>query len=304
MKKGFIGIAILITAFLLVGLYFYQNTYQTPVLTKEIVKSYVAQQEKQPDELRPIYTTDTIAYALQDDELHITYDDGDTWIQVPVVLDHLFAGEYNGNKQELIDGGFRLTSDHAIFLTIEGSSLYITYSTDQGATWEETVVTDETSGVRFRKVDFLTDTFGYVVFTHGRVMAEEGTQVFITNNSGAAWEKTADHDVTRMLADGAFIDETTGFLSFGTISPEYPTLYVTNDAGQTWTEAHIDVPEHYAGIFLVAEMPKRMDDELHMLVHQGPNGDYLGGHIKGEFVSTDGGFTWTFLGEVDPDEEA
>lgn len=304
MKKGFVGIAILITVLLLVSLYFYQNTYQTPVLQKEILEDYVAHQEKQPPLLQPIHTTESIAYALQDGELHITYDDGVTWTKVPVVSEQLFAGEYNGNKQELIDGSFRLKSDHAIFLTIEGSSLYMTYSVDQGDTWEEAVVTDETSGVRFRKVDFLTDTFGYVVFTHGRVMAEEGTQVFITNDGGATWEKTADLGVTRMLADGAFIDETTGFLSFGTISPEYPTLYVTDDAGETWTEAHIDVPEHYEDIFLVAEIPERIDGELHMFVHQGPNGDYLGGHIKGEFVSTDGGLTWTFLGEVDPDEEA
>lgn len=81
------------------------------------------------------------------------------------------------------------------------------------------------------------------------------------------------------------------------MNPDKPQLYVTQDSGKTWHEADIQVPEKYKEIFLIAEVPFKEEDHLSLLVNQGPNGDYLGGKVKGKFISKDNGKTWTFSTE-------
>lgn len=49
-------------------------------------------------------------------------------------------------------------------------------------------------------------------------------------------------------------------------------------------------------------MPVKEEDHLAILVNQGPNGDYLGGKVKGKFISKDNGKTWDFSKEVQPNE--
>src|SRR5699024_7437302 len=92
------------------------------------------------------------------------------------------------------------------------------------------------------------------------------------------------------------------FLSYGTINPEEPDLYVTQDAGESWERAKVDVPEKYDAIFVSAEVPVKEDDHLTILLNQGPNGDYEGGDVKGKFISDDNGKTWQFSEEVNPDD--
>lgn len=109
--------------------------------------------------------------------------------------------------------------------------------------------------------------------------------------------------MTRLISDGGFINESTGFLSFGTIDPREPDLYVTQDAGNTWEEAVFNIPEKYDDIFVSAEIPVKEESHLAVLVNQGPNGDYKGGATKGKFISEDNGKTWEFSKEVRPNEE-
>lgn len=308
MKKLLLTVASLMIICLAVGLYVYQDTSEKTKLTKDILEDYVANQEKLPDELQPNFVSDDIAYALQNEELNITYDSGENWIQVPIQQERLFAGEYNGNKQTLIPDSYVLTENRATFLVVDdlgegATKISLISSFDQGETWDESVVSEGYPLVRFRKVDFLTDKFGYVITSGGRTMSQELSSVFLTMDNGLNWTEASDLDITTMLSDGGFIDDKTGFMSYGTITPTRPTLYTTQDAGNTWVEARIDVPEEYEEIFLIAEIPTKADNELALLVNQGSDGDYLGGKVKGEFISTDNGLTWTFKGEVQPDEE-
>lgn len=133
-------------------------------------------------------------------------------------------------------------------------------------------------------------------------MSQELSSVFITKDNGISWTETSELEIMTLLSDGGFVDDQTGFMSYGTITPEHPTLYTTQDGGESWEEAHIDVPDEYKVIFLIAEIPTKADNELTMLVNQGSNGDYLGGKVKGEFFSTDNGLTWKFREEVQPNE--
>ncbi|WP_077622634.1 WD40/YVTN/BNR-like repeat-containing protein [Sediminibacillus massiliensis] len=268
------------------------------------------QSDREPppaEELQPVNPDDEIGYSLQNDELNLTFNHGIDWVKVPVDKDQLFEGEYNGNKQQLIDDSFVLTEERVAFLYSEGpswedKSILLTYSLDQGQTWENTVVTEPFPAMRFRKVEFLNNTFGYVIISGGRTMSQEYSAVHLTHDGGRTWEETNNSDVTRLIYDGGFVDESTGFLSFGTINPEEPDVYVTQDGGGAWEKASFKMPGKYDRIFVSAEVPVKEEEHLAVLVNQGPNGDYLGGRVKGKFISNDNGMTWEFLTEVQPDE--
>lgn len=127
-------------------------------------------EQPQSEQLQPVNIDDTITYTLQNDELNITNNKGNDWIKVPVEKDQLFDGEYNGNKQELIENSYILTEDRAAFIYSDGVNweekrILLIYSVDQGKTWEKSLVTKPFPAMRFRKVDFLNDNFGYIIIS-------------------------------------------------------------------------------------------------------------------------------------------
>lgn len=264
-------------------------------------------QEPDPEQLQPMEIDEAISYSLQNDELNITFNHGDDWVKVPVEKDRLFRGDYNGSEGELIKGSFILEENRVGFLYSDGiefdnQTVVFLYSTDQGESWDQSIVTEPFSGLRFRKVDFLDDHFGYIIISGYRTMSSEGTWVFLTDDGGENWRETEGADTLRLIYDGGFVDQLTGFLSFGTINPEEPDVYLTEDGGDTWTQATYTIPKEYQGIFVSAEAPEKEADHLTVLVNQGPNGDYQGGGVKGKFTSDDNGKTWEFEREVEPDE--
>ena len=285
-----------------------QTTLSTPEqIFEEQKETENPSAELELNPLHPILTEDSIGYSLQSDELNITYNNGKSWTTVPVAISDLFSGEYNGNQQELIENSFVLNKERAAFLYTDGQNLasqrvVLKYSMDQGNTWQDGVVSEQFPVLRFRKVAFLNDQFGYVILSGDRTMSQEYSVVFITNDGGVTWKETNDSGVTRLISDGGFIDETTGFLSFGTINPEEPDFYVTQNSGESWTKSNIQIPTEFKQIFVTAEIPFKEDDHLAVLINQGPNGDYQGGKVKGKFISTDNGLNWTFQKEVVPCE--
>lgn len=254
--------------------------------------------------LQPVDYDKSISYSLQNEELHITYNRSEDWVKAPVGTEQLFSGEYQGNKQELMEHSYVLTEDRAAFLSSNQrlQGILLTYSTDRGETWETSVVSDTFPAMRFRKVDFLNDQFGYVIVSGDRTMSQEFSTVFLTHDGGETWQETNNAGVTRMIADGGFVDESTGFLSFGTIDPVEPTLYVTQNGGGSWQEAAFNIPDEYDHVFVISETPVQDGAQLSVLVNQGPNGDYAGGFVKGKFISEDNGETWDFQEEVEPNE--
>lgn len=295
--KMLIGV---VTSVMIVGLivstiYFYQSS-NIPSPEQNQISGH--KNKEKVVQLQPISNTN-ISYTLQNDELNITYNKGLSWRKVPVEKDRLFEGEYNGNKKELIEKSYFLSEDMAAFLYTEGEigdhqKVVVTYSKDKGETWKNSVVTEGFSPMRYRKIDFLNDDFGYVIISGGRTMSFESSHIFITHDDGLSWKETTNSGVTSLISDGGFIDESTGFLSFGAINPAAPELYFTHNTGQNWRRATIFVPEKYHQIFVSAEIPIKVGNHLAIYVNQGPHGDYEGGRIKGKFISEDNGKTWEF----------
>ena len=64
------------------------------------------------------------------------------------------------------------------------SYIVLIYSNDQGKTWEESLVTEPFPVMRFRKVDFLNENFGYIIISGDRPMSQEASHVFLTHVGG------------------------------------------------------------------------------------------------------------------------
>lgn len=88
-------------------------------------------------------------------------------------------------------------------------------------------------------------------------MSQEGSNAYLTYDGGKTWHITGFTGDSRLLSDGGFIDESTGFMSYGTIDPEEPDFHVTQDGGKSWKRAEINIPAKYHKIFVTAEIPKK-----------------------------------------------
>ncbi|GAF16360.1 membrane protein [Bacillus sp. JCM 19046] len=176
------------------------------------------------------------------------------------------------------------------------------YTSDQGETWEQSTVFEQMLPPRFQKLAFVTGSFGYIVLTSDKTMSSELTHLAITEDGGSSWKTTRTPDTHRLVADGGFVDEQLGFLSYGILTTDEPDLYVTTDGGTNWESATFTMPEAYQIHFVVAETPFYEEGELLVYVRQGSDGDWNGGQSKGLFHSEDQGRTWQFVREVMPDE--
>ncbi|MFJ7726661.1 oxidoreductase [Neobacillus sp. NPDC097160] len=305
MKKTILGISGAMLMCLIIALTYYQTSSKTAQLKIDQISKG---QDNPPDQSQQVLkANNTIDYSFQNDELKITFDKGNTWTTVPIVREQLFEGEYSGNKGELIENSFILSKNRAAFLYSDGPDLsskkiILKYSLDQGKYWQDAVVTEQYPALRFRKINFLNENFGYVILSGDRTVSQEMSNVYVTHDGGRSWRETNPSNVTMLIKDGGFVNENTGFLSYGYINPEEPDLYVTEDGGNSWVKATINIPDQYRQIFVTAEMPFKEEDHLAVLINQGPNGDYEGGKVKGKFLSNNNGKTWEFSMEVKPNE--
>ncbi|MGA9288627.1 MAG: oxidoreductase [Anaerobacillus sp.] len=308
MKKIIAGTACIMSIGLLAGtIYFEMSSNTPPPASQPSVDELNLQSSSQPEKLQPIYEQEPLGYSLQNDQLQITYDRGKSWSEVPLQKEKLFQGEYGGSEQELIPNSYILNEDRTAFLYTEnndqnGKRVQLLYSLNQGDTWKEAVIQEEYAPLRFRKVDFTNESFGYAIISGDRTMSQEWTTVYTTSDGGENWSQTDRPDTTRLIFDGGFVDENIGFLSYGTINPTEPDRYVTQDGGKSWKKSEVLVPEEYEKHFVMAEVPFKEEDHLSVLIKQGPNGDYQGGHVKGKFISYDQGSTWEFSKEVESNE--
>ncbi|MFC4388980.1 WD40/YVTN/BNR-like repeat-containing protein [Gracilibacillus marinus] len=297
-KKYIVSICLMLMVGLGIIIYYENLEPQQP--EQLIIPPTTEEVEPEEEMLNPIYPNESnVAYSLQNDTLQVTWDDGLSWTKVPIVIDSLFTGEYNGNKEELIENSFVMTKDMVAFL-YQSAGLQIIYTDNKGVDWKEVTVAENAIGMRYRKVDFLAEDFWYVLISGERTMSQEGAMIYYSVDQGTNWHTTNMPNTTRLIADGGFVNNKTGFIAYGTINPDAIDMYVTNDVGETWNQVVVQMPSKYDRVFVLPNAPYQVEDKLEMIVDQGPNGDYMGGYIQGKFQSSDQGHTWEFVEEVDP----
>ena len=253
-------------------------------------------------------------YQIDNGEVKVTYDNGENWRIVPVSLKELFAGDYSGSKEDLIEGSYIITPNRTAFVIgeeVENNGDYpkvhykVLQSTDEGETWKKSSVTDSPS-VRLRSLGFTSERDGYLIITSDRTMGFEANAIYKTNNGGESWKQVGSVEQTnRHVISGGFKNGMIGFISFGAqlaeSGLEHPLLYRTADGGKSWSELEIPIPIEYEGVFTVAQTPTFDGSQGTLLVNQGPNGDYQGGKVLARFTTIDEGATWFFSNLVDPD---
>ena len=254
-------------------------------------------------------------YQIQNEQLEVTYDNGEHWRKVPVTVEDLFKGDYSGPKDVLIEGSYLISPEMTAFVSTPDwkafenggdTTIKILKSTNKGKTWDTTSVPSPFPSARLRLLGFTSKQNGYLILSGDRTMSSEANAILKTDDGGKTWVNVGSVlDNYRLVTSGGFINDTLGFISFGTLNvmdePGRPSLYRTIDGGKTWAEVDIPIPAEYKGIFVVAEIPTFDGTQGTLLVNQGPSGDYQGGKVLARYISIDEGATWNFANLVDPD---
>lgn len=261
------------------------------------------QEETAPVSIEPpsqARSVPAISYAINQSGLQVTTNSGEDWMQVPVEVDELFRGEYQGSKTELIDQSYSLSEGRLAFIIGGMGHTAVLSSTDQGRTWETAELPDAIEGVRLRIIGFTSEQDGFVILSGGRTMSAEGNQIYQTADGGRTWTLTGSAPSERIVQSGTFVSKDIGFMTFGLTGPaEY---YRTTDGGANWGAFEVELPGIYDEIFTVMESAEFEGDQLIMTMGQGSNGDYYGGNVKATLVSDDYGATFDMTGLIDPDD--
>lgn len=238
-------------------------------------------------------------YNLEGHNIKVTYDGGNSWINVPIDAKALFnRGEPSENTQELQKGSFFIKSENISFVYggSEGVPITVLTSKDKGVTWRKSVVSDEITGSRQLFLDFTSDKNGHVIATGDRAMSSEMTYVYETNNGGISWNKIGDtSSITHTLVNGAaFSTDKIGFICYKSYE-QYPKIRCTTDNGKSWNDLKLPLPAEYNDKFTQAQIPRFEGKKGVILVAQGQNGDFEKGKM-GKFITEDYGLTWRFDG--------
>lgn len=248
----------------------------------------------------PVPTGPAISYTIDQSGLQVTMNNGQDWMEVPVEVNELFAGEYQGSKSELIDQSYILSQERFAFIVGGFKQTVILSSTDQGKTWETAELPGAIEGIRLRIIGFTSEQDGYVILSGGRTMSAEGNQVYQTTDGGKTWNLVGSAPSERIVQSGTFVSKDLGFMSFGSTGPtEY---YRTTDGGSNWDNFEVVLPGIYKDVFSVMESAEFDGDQIVMQMGQGTNGDYYGGNVKARLVSDDNGESFEMTGLIDPDD--
>lgn len=280
-------------------------------------EKYQISGEKEKDEYKNKYVSEIpfekkqYTYKIEDEIFYVSYDEGNSWIEVPISLDTLVeTGDGNDYYNKLQEGSYIIAPQKTAFVYggNRKKSLMITYSEDMGNTFKTIEIDKEINSNRVKFSSFPETQIGYVIASNGRTMSQEQQIIYKSIDSGDTWEKVGFGPSTWLLQSAGFIDENTGFMSYPKIEGAETNFYRTEDGGKTFEPIILPVikkewMEFTLEPFIQPEIPYKEDGELFLLVGQGGQGDYLGGKIKAKLKSEDNGKTWTYVELVEPPSE-
>ncbi len=234
--------------------------------------------------------------------LRVGNEEGETE-EVPLPMeDVLYRGDQmDGKLDRLQEGSFQLDGKKRIFGyggDIEWMPFSVTYYDEESDKWQTSIVTDKYFGGRRIFVSFPENSKeGFFLFTGERVVWQEATVLFCTQDGGKTWLEMgpAGPDIYgegHSLTTGVrFINNRVGFLTIR--DSETPQIWRTGDGGITWEKsALLEVPEYYC----MAYAPEASGEGLALYVGMEEYTEY--GGIKAKYESADEGRTWEYKGYV------
>lgn len=233
-------------------------------------------------------------YAFSDKQLYVTYDHGKNFVEVPIDYDSI-AKTNNGTYDEYIpDSACVITESFTAFVGFSGQDAFLFYSTDAGASWNNSHIAD----IDFRSSPFVskTETKCYVSFAVDRALGHDYYVTF----------ETSDFKNWQALSGDAFNSSSYTCIYFthdnvGYICPELYSqydkciFYYTEDNGATITEITLDPPSETVNKlgynpFVSVENIYVENGVIYAIVRQDDMGDYSreGKFVKALYTSDDG----------------
>jgi photosystem II stability/assembly factor-like uncharacterized protein len=223
----------------------------------------------------------------------VSTDNGSTW---NLTNDSAFSG--NGLSDIVSDSSGRL---------LIGTGVGFFVSSDAGADW-----TMRNNGLSFPSLG----DFYALCIDSGYVIASTGTGLFRSSNEGVTWDKLIDGFDNSGEVANCFVKGSDGRLYAGTTGG----VYFTTDQGDTWGALNSDLPIYYNNIRSLAfdstgDMFAGSDSTVYKSTNFGAswvplftpkpyayinalafakNGNFLVGTIRGFYLSTDKGGTWSY----------
>lgn len=236
-------------------------------------------------------------------QLFQTTDQGAHWQFVPLKADWLRGGSYLLTSGEIPFGYFmedtyQIGKDFSWYLyTTESAdylNLHLLISSDNGNSWQKRQVGEKVRGLRYRKVQFFENGSGIVAISKiGATSAEEVT-LFITHNHGEDWYEASSETVNAPVQNVSFINGDIGFIA------TRENIYYTKNAGRSYHEAVINVPEQYLlGGLDIFQPPNEVTELTSTTLEAKFYLTKKTGHMYAcLYRSDDGGQTWQFVREL------
>lgn len=255
---------------------------QSPEFQKEVRKPQTEHFAMQTDREE--------TYYIRDGGLFVTYDAGESFVEVPDGYEKVCGKPNGGYDERLENGSYLISPDFTAFLGFDSEGTVLIYSEDQGTSWNESRITNR----GYKANTFLSrNEGGYAaVFAVDRALGNDYYGTWMSDDL-KTWTLISTEDQVMSNVSAAFwADDQTGCYAAG---QEQSVFYRTTDRGTTFRE--IPLPQATEAVeklgFNPFDQVERFyieDGMWYMVIGQGEDGDYAdnGQMIKALFSSEDG----------------
>lgn len=227
------------------------------------------------------------SYSLGDDgTVYISYNNGETVSEAPLTMDA------DGLYEECDTGFFISEAVTAIAYGGNDAPIQVLISCDMGKTWNTYSVEGSEPMGTSRYIGFVSEDDGWLVASTGSAAGLSYNYVFRTTDGGKTWTQAGNpNDLYAHNISGAgFATAEIAFLSFRVDSDPGPTIYWTQDGGDTWMQIDVTVPEEYDYNIPLSPFFTGADGIYPIQYKTSDSGDY----ITYDLISDDYGSTWTY----------
>lgn len=273
-------------------------------------------------------------YEIRNATLLVTYDGGEKYVTVPVDCDNLpYADD---SATQLQEGSYMISTTKTAFLyggrAGTGKRLPVTliYSDDKGANWV-TCEIDQIYDADYYYVNFFDAKSGVIVIGYAKNDQQESSRIYATGDGGETWVMVGTGPATNIIKGVRFIDEKIGFFCYDYVNGMDSNLYMTKDAGKTFSKIIFEAQEldstaansptvpgeenpagggdetgsgnpklEWADVYKEAWVPiYDTDGVLTVYLTQGKDGVYNSGKTAAKYQSTDRGNTWKYICQLE-----
>ncbi len=233
-------------------------------------------------------------YYIREGVLYVTYDNGNTLIEVPNGYEQVCRMPNDSYNENLADNSYIISAEFTAFVGYQSDQIVLLYSVDQGNTWLESAITAE----GYHANTFVSESKDryYVTIAIDKALGNEYYVTYVSSDLNT-WEiLDIDSFYSTNLDCIYFSNENIGYISGNNLK-----YYIYDGEIEEMTlEEPIEVVERlgYNPYDTISSIYEE-NNILYMVVSQGDDADYMmDGHImKALYMSSDGR-SFTFVEEI------